>query len=127
LEGDTIYAIVETGGKQYRVRPGLTIDVDRLEAAAGETVELDRVLLINDDKKITVGQPTVEGARVVATFQGEHKDKKVIVFKYKPKRRYTCKRGHRQIYTRLTIDKILGPGKKSAKTAKAEKAETATS
>jgi large subunit ribosomal protein L21 len=127
LEGSAIYAIIETGGKQYRVRPGATIDVERLEAAAGETVELDKVLLINDDKKITVGRPIVEGARVVATSQGEHKDKKVLVFKYKPKRRYTCKTGHRQIYTRLTIDQILGPGKKSAKTAKAEKTETATS
>ena len=124
MEGRAIYAIIETGGKQYRVKPGETIDVERLEAAAGQTVELDKVLLINDDKNITVGTPVVEGARVVATSHGEHKDKKIIVFKYKPKRRYSRKTGHRQIYTRLTIDKILGPGKKAAKTAKAE---TATS
>lgn len=119
MEGREIYAIIETGGKQYRVKPGETIDVERLETAeTGQTVELDRVLLINDDKKITVGTPTVAGARVVATSHGEHKGKKVIVFKYKPKRRYSSKKGHRQIYTRLTIDEISGSGKKSAKVKK---------
>jgi len=96
-----IYAVIETGGKQYRVSPGQTIDVERLEVAEGKTVDLDKVLLIGDGKKVTVGTPTVDGAKVVATSQGEGKGDKVIVFKYKPKVRYRKKTGHRQLYTRL--------------------------
>ncbi len=85
------------------------IDVDRLDVAEGNTVELDRVLLIADDDKITVGTPTVEGAKVLATSQGEGRGKKIIVLKYKPKVRYRKKTGHRQYYTRLTIDRIIEP------------------
>jgi large subunit ribosomal protein L21 len=110
LGGREIYAIIETGGKQYRVNPGQTIDVERLEVAEGDTVELDRVLLIGDGDRVTVGTPTVDGAKVVATAKGEGKGDKVIVFKYKPKVRYRKKTGHRQFYTRLLIDKISGPG-----------------
>ena len=113
-----IYAIIETGGKQYRVIPGQTIDVERLDVAEGNTVELDRVLLIAQGDKVTVGNPTIGGAKVVATSQGEGKGKKVIVFKYKPKIRYRKKIGHRQAYTRLAIDKIVEPG---ATQAEAEK------
>ncbi len=103
-----IYAVVETGGKQYKVTPGQTIDVERLDVAEGDTVELDKVLLIADGDKVTVGQPIVEGAKVVATSQGEGKGEKIIVFKYKSKVRYRRKKGHRQLYTRLLIDKIVG-------------------
>jgi len=103
-----IYAVVETGGKQYKVTPGQTIDVERLDVAEGDTVELDKVLLIADGDKVTVGQPAVEGAKVVATSQGEGKGEKIIVFKYKSKVRYRRKKGHRQLYTRLLIDKIVG-------------------
>jgi large subunit ribosomal protein L21 len=71
---------------------------------------LDKVLFLADGDKITVGTPTVEGAKVIATSQGEGKDKKIIVFKYKPKVRYHRKTGHRQFHTRLVIDKIIGPG-----------------
>ncbi len=78
--------------------------------AEGDTIELDKVLLIADDDKVTVGTPTVEGAKVMATAQGEGRAKKIIVLKYKPKRRYSKKTGHRQFYTKLTIDKIIGPG-----------------
>ena len=102
-----IYAVIETGGKQYKVTPGQTIDVERLDVAEGKTVELDRVLLIADGDKVRVGTPTVDGAKVVATSQGEGKGKKIIVFKYKPKVRYRKKTGHRQFYTRLVIDKIV--------------------
>jgi len=104
-----IYAVVETGGKQYKVTPGQTIDVERLDVAEGNTVELDRVLLIADDDKVTAGTPIVDGAKVIATSQGEGKGKKIIVFKYKPKVRYRKKTGHRQLYTRLAIDKIVKP------------------
>lgn len=104
-----IYAIIETGGKQYKVTPGQTVVVERLEAAEGETVELDKVLLLAEGDKVTVGQPTVSGARVIATSKGEFKDKKIIVLKYKPKTRYRKKTGHRQWQTRLFIDRIVEP------------------
>jgi len=113
-----IYAIIETGGKQYRVNPGQIIDVERLDVAEGDTVELDRVLLIADGDRVTVGTPTVDGAKVVATSQGEGKGEKVIVFKYKPKVRYRKKTGHRQRYTRLVIDKIVEPRAAQAKPTK---------
>ena len=105
-----IYAIIETGGKQYKVSPGQTIDVERLDVAEGKKVDLDKVLLIADGDKVTVGTPTVDGVKVVATSQGEGKSKKIIVFKYKPKVRYRKKTGHRQLYTRLMIDKIIELG-----------------
>ena len=109
LEGLEIYAIIETGGKQYKVTPGQVIDVERLDIIEGDTVELEKVLLIDDDEKVTIGTPTVDGAKVVAISQGEGKGEKVIVFKYKPKTRYRKKTGHRQTYTRLVIDKIIQP------------------
>jgi len=80
--------------------------------AEGNTVDLDRVLLIVDGDRVTIGTPAIEGAKVVATSQGEGKGKKIIVLKYKPKVRYRKKTGHRQLYTRLTIDKIVEPAKK---------------
>ena len=89
--------------------PGQVIDVDHLGGTEGNTVELDRVLLIADDDKVTVGTPIVDGAKVMATSQGGGKAKKIIVFKYKPKVRYRKKTGHRQLYTRLAIDRIIGP------------------
>ena len=113
-----IYAVIETGGKQYRVSQGQVLDVDRLEVAEGDTVELGRVLLIADDEKITIGNPTIDGAKVMATSQGEGKTKKIIVFHYKPKRRYRKKTGHRQLYTRLSIDEIVGPGAASSEPVK---------
>jgi large subunit ribosomal protein L21 len=113
-----IYAIIETGGKQYKVNPGQTIDVECLDVAEGETVELNRVLLIGDGARVIAGTPTVDGAKVVATSQGERKGKKVIVFKYKSKVRYRRKTGHRQPYTRLVIDKIVEPGVVEAKPKK---------
>jgi len=77
--------------------------------AEGKKVDLDKVLLIADDDKVMVGTPIVDGAKVVATSQGDGKGKKIIVLKYKPKVRYRKKTGHRQLYTRLTIDRIIGP------------------
>jgi len=84
----------------------------------GDTVELDKVLLVADDDKIAVGTPTVDGAKVMATSQGDGKAKKIIVFRYKPKVRYRKKTGHRQLYTRLTIDKIITPEAAQAEPAK---------
>ena len=113
-----IYAIVETGGKQYKVTPGQVVDVDRLDVPEGSPVELDRVLLLGDDEKVTVGQPVVDGAKVLATSQGDGRNKKVIVFKYKPKVRYRKKTGHRQFYTRLAIDRIVTAESEAAKPAR---------
>jgi len=92
------------------VTPGQVIDVDHLDVAEGDTVELERVLFIGNDDNVAVGTPTIEGAKVIATSQGGGKAKKIIVFKYKPKVRYRKKTGHRQLYTRLTIDEIVEPG-----------------
>ena len=117
-----IYAIIETGGKQYKVTPTQTVDVERLNVAEGDTVELERVLFIADGDKVTIGTPTIDGAKVVATSRGEGKGKKIVVLKYKPKVRYRKKTGHRQLYTRLTIDKIVDPGAKKGKpTAKVQR------
>lgn len=100
------YAIVESGGKQYKAIPGSTIEVDRLQLEIGDEVELDRVLLITENDKVTVGTPVIEGARVRASVVDQIKGPKVIVFKYKPRIRYRVKRGHRQRYTRLQIEAI---------------------
>lgn len=90
--------------------PGQTIEIERLGVAEGSSVELDKVLCIADGDKVTLGTPTIEGARVIATSQGEGRDDKVVVLKFKSKVRYSVKTGHRQLHTRLTVDKIVGPG-----------------
>jgi large subunit ribosomal protein L21 len=108
------YAIVETGGKQYKVTPGQKIDVDLLAVAEGEDVELPRVLLISDGEDTIIGSPTIDGAKVIATGLGEHKGDKIIVFKYKPKVRYRRKKGHRQLYATLEIKEIVKPGEEAA-------------
>ncbi len=100
------YAIVESGGKQYKAVEGATIDVDLLPYDAGQQVQLDAVLLLVDGETIQVGAPTVGGARVNATVMGMEKGPKVVVFKYRPKKRIRVKTGHRQQYTRLQIDSI---------------------
>ena len=101
-----MYAVVETGGKQYKVTVGETIDVERLKADIGETVELDRVLMVADGEQVQVGSPMVDGASVSATVVDHDRARKVIVFKYRAKQRYRRKTGHRQDYTRLRIDEI---------------------
>ena len=105
-----IYAIVETGGKQYKVAPRQIVEVDYLNIPEGDTVELDKVLFISDNEDTLIGNPTIEGAKVIATSLGEITGDKIIVFKYKSKVRYRKKTGHRQIYTRLSINEIVRPG-----------------
>ena len=102
-----MYAIMETGGKQYHVRAGQVVDVSRLSAEVGEEVELDRVLLVADDTGVTVGQPTVERAKVRATVLRHDKARKLIIFKFHRRRRYRRKAGHRQPFTRLRIEEIV--------------------
>ena len=101
------YAVIETGGKQYTVHPGETLQVEKLSSAPQETLELDRVLLIARDGNIKVGQPLIEGARVKAEVVGNGKAPKVTAFKYKNKTRYKRKIGHRQQYTQLKIIEIV--------------------
>lgn len=108
------YAIVETGGKQYRVKPGDAITVEKLSGEEGAPVELDRVLLVCKDARVIVGQPTVDGAKVVAEVAEQGKAEKVTVLKYKPKVRYHVKSGHRQQVTKLAIRQILTGGEAAA-------------
>lgn len=105
-----MYAIIETGGKQYKVREGDTIEVELLADDIGDVVELGEVLMVADGGNVTLGDPTVEGAMVKATVLDEVKGDKVVVFKYKPSSRYRVKTGHRQRYNRLRIDEIALPG-----------------
>lgn len=101
------YAIIEDGGKQYKAVLGETIEVDYFPAEIGEQLDLERVLLIADDNQVLIGKPLVEGAKVEATVEAQVKGRKIVVFKYKPKKRYRVKAGHRQRYTRLRIDDIV--------------------
>jgi len=102
-----VYAVVETGGKQYRVEEGQVIKVERLPQSTGDELELDRVLLVAKGEDVLVGRPLVEGARVRATVVGEGKNKKRVVMKFRPKQRYRRKLGHRQPYTLLRIEEIV--------------------
>lgn len=102
------YAIIETGGKQYRVSVGDRISVERLPSDAGGEVTIDRVLLIGGEGAPRIGTPVVEGATVTATVEDHFRGEKIVVFKYKPKKRYRRKIGHRQELTHLTITAIAG-------------------
>lgn len=101
-----MYAIIETGGKQYKVAEGDIIKVEKLAANPGDTVLLDKVLLVGKEDGVVAGTPTVAGAKAVAKVLEQGRRKKIIVFKYKAKANYRRKRGHRQPYTELTIEKI---------------------
>ncbi len=101
-----MYAIIRSGGKQYRAEVGATIDVDRLPQEIGESIELSDVLLIADDEEARIGAPTVAGASVAATVVEQFRGKKIIVYKYRQRTNYRRKQGHRQHYTRLRIDEI---------------------
>lgn len=101
-----MYAIIETGGKQYRVSEGDTLYVEKLPAQADETVEIDRVLALVDGENVKIGSPMVDGARVVLKVVRHGRGKKIIVFKYKAKKNYRRKQGHRQAFTQVTVEKI---------------------
>ncbi len=102
-----MFAIVKTGGKQYRVTENNVIRVEKLDLEAGAKVALDQVLMISDGKKTTVGLPVVKGAKVEATVLEQMRDRKVIVFKKKRRHNYRRKKGHRQHLTVLKINKIV--------------------
>jgi large subunit ribosomal protein L21 len=101
-----MYAIIATGGKQYQVKEGDVIYVEKLEAEVDGTVELNSVLAVGKEDGLVVGKPVVEGASVVAKVLAQGKAKKIIVFKYKRKKDYRRKQGHRQPFTKIQIEKI---------------------
>lgn len=103
-----MYAVIETGGKQYRVQEGDIVQVEKLDVQEGEKIDLSNILLVSSEDGIKVGNPYVEGAKVEATVLEHGKGKKIVIFKYKPKKDYRKKQGHRQPYTKLKIEKIVG-------------------
>jgi large subunit ribosomal protein L21 len=102
-----VYAVVETGGKQYRVKVGDSIKVEYLDAEPGDEVTLDRVLMLSNDGNVKVGRPVVEGAKVVASVDEQGKGDKIRIFKMRAKKRYRKTQGHRQRLTMLTIKDIV--------------------
>lgn len=101
-----MHAIIETGGKQYKVAEGDTLFIEKLPNEAGDAVTFDKVLAVIDGDKLTVGTPAVEGAKVEANVVKNGKGKKIMVFKYKPKKGYRLRQGHRQPYTKVEITKL---------------------
>jgi large subunit ribosomal protein L21 len=106
--GKVMYAVIETGGKQYRVQEGDVIRVEKLNIAEGEKVKFDKVLLVAEEGKLNVGKPYVDGALVEGLVERQDKAKKIIIFKYKAKKDYRKKQGHRQPFTQIKIEKIVG-------------------
>ena len=101
-----MYAIIETGGKQYRVQEGDVVFVEKLDVTEGEAIGFDKVLVVSNDEGLNVGKPYVENATVGATVLSQGKAKKVIIYKYKAKKDYRKKQGHRQPFTKVKIDSI---------------------
>jgi len=102
-----VYVVVKSGARQYRTGVGDTILVERLPVEVGQQLELDKVLLVADGERVEIGQPTIKGARVLATVVTQEKGPKIHIFKYHPRKRYRRRAGHRQRYTRLRVDKIV--------------------
>ncbi|NLG28622.1 MAG: 50S ribosomal protein L21 [Chloroflexi bacterium] len=101
-----MYAVIESGSKQYKVTVGAIVDVELLDVKVGDVLQLDRVCLVADDANVQIGKPVLENARVSATVLGHGQAAKVIIFKHRAKERYRRKTGHRQGFTRLRIDAI---------------------
>ena len=104
----TEQAVIRTGGKQYRVETGTVVRVEKLQAAVGTTIDLDDVLLVGTGDKVKIGTPLVKGAKVTAEVTAQRKGKKIIVYKFRRRKQYRRKNGHRQYYTELTIKSIKG-------------------
>ena len=121
-----MYAVLSSGGKQYRVEPGSTLTIEKLTEEAGASVTFDRVLLIADGDSVTVGTPTVAGASISATVLGEELGPKIVVFKFKQKAKYRRRTGHRQHLTRVRIDEINADGRSSRRSTEKPKADAAS-
>jgi len=103
-----MYAIIQTGGKQYRVQEGDILKIEKLEGAAGEKLILDQVLMVKDDNGTRIGTPTVNAAQVTVAVIEQGREKKIVVYKYKRRKNYRRKQGHRQSYTKVIVEKIEG-------------------
>lgn len=104
-----MYALIQTGGKQYKVSEGTIVKIEKVEGEAGGNIVLDQVLMINDENgTVQIGNPLLENARVTAKILEQGRNKKIIVYKYKKRKNYRRKQGHRQPFTRLLIEKIEG-------------------
>lgn len=104
-----MYAVIQTGGKQYRVQPGDTVVVEKLPGNEGDAVEFGEVLLVSNEDTVAVGRPLVEGARVTGQIVEQGRDKKVIVYKFQRRKNYRRRAGHRQDFTAVKISDVVGP------------------
>jgi large subunit ribosomal protein L21 len=104
-----MYAVIRTGGKQYRVEPGDTVDVEKLPGQAGQDVQFDEVLLLADDASVAVGRPLVDGAVVKGQIVEQGRGEKLIVYKFKRRKNYRRKTGHRQALTTVKIQEVVAP------------------
>jgi large subunit ribosomal protein L21 len=101
-----MHAVIRTGGKQYRVTSGDIFEVEKLDGNVGDTISITDVLLVSNGDSVQIGQPIVDGATVTAKITGQHRGEKIMVFRYRPKKRIRVRRGHRQYLTRLEIQSI---------------------
>lgn len=115
-----MYAVVTSGGKQYKVKEGETLKVEKIPGDVGSSIKFDRVLMISDGDAVSIGQPVLDDALVEGHIVGQGKSKKIIVFKYKRRKRYRRKHGHRQLYTAIKIDSIKAKAVKAGKKAEPE-------
>ncbi len=120
-----MYAVIKTGGKQYRVIAGERLKVEKLVADVGATVTLDQILMVSDGATTTIGSPIIAGATVSATVLSHGRGDKVMIFKFRRRKHYRKTQGHRQSYTEIQIGDISASGKAAAKPAKAAKAAKA--
>lgn len=104
-----MYAVIQTGGKQYRVRAGDTVLIEKIDGALGDLVEFDEVLLLSGDASVSVGRPLLEGARVTGEIVDQTKGKKLVVYKFKRRKDYRRRNGHRQQYTAIKINEVVAP------------------
>jgi large subunit ribosomal protein L21 len=103
-----MYAVIQTGGKQYRVQPGDTIKVEKMEVEPGQTVEFTEVLMVADGEQIRVGHPTIDGVKVAAEIVKHDRDEKILVYKYRRRKAWHKKQGHRQPFTAIKVTEITG-------------------
>lgn len=120
-----MYAVIKTGGKQYKVEAGATLKVEKLLGEVGSKVVIDKVLMINDGENTTIGAPLIAGATVNATVVSHGRADKVMIFKFRRRKHYRKTQGHRQSFTEIQIGEILAAGQAAAKPAKAKAAKAA--
>ena len=120
-----MYAVIKTGGKQYRVTPGLRLKVEKLVGDVGSDVTIDQVLVMADGENVTIGAPLIAGASVTAKVLSHGRGDKVMIFKFRRRKHYRKTQGHRQSFTEIQIGEILAAGQAAAKPAKAKAAKAA--